>query len=83
MGERAIGDTQVYRLDINTLQIEKVETKGDKPGWISRHKAYLRNGNCIYVAGGKLDDGKDYVDNKKIHFLNLDTLVWEEVDKLP
>lgn len=38
-GTRVAAQTPVYRLDINTLQINQIETVGDSPGWLFRHRA--------------------------------------------
>ena len=32
--ERAYGTTPVYRLDINSFEIQYIETNGECPGWI-------------------------------------------------
>lgn len=53
MGERKYGQTPVYRLDCETLAIEKIETSGEQPGWISRHKATLQD-DSIVVSGGNV-----------------------------
>ncbi|BAZ40570.1 ankyrin [Calothrix sp. NIES-4101] len=37
--ERICEYTPVYRLNCHTFNIEKVETNGEKPGWISQHQA--------------------------------------------
>ncbi len=82
-GERRYGATQVYRLNTETLAIEEVQTSGDNPGWISGHKATLRDGHDIHIRGGKVcvrnSDGEDYVDNPSEYVLNLDTLAWHKV----
>ena len=81
-GERKFGTTPVYRLSIDTLAIEAVETSGDAPGWITRHKAKLV-GNRIEVAGGKLNgfsEGKEtYEDNPGAFALDLGTMAWARV----
>lgn len=51
--QREPGYTPVYRLDLATLAIEKVDTCGDTPGWISAHRARLE-GSEIVVEGGQL-----------------------------
>src|SRR5215469_1164609 len=38
---RRYGETPVYRLNTATFQIEEVETTGNKPGWIYKHRAIL------------------------------------------
>ncbi len=78
-GERRHGTTPVYRLDIDTLAIEAVETTGVPPGWISAHKAKLI-GNGIEVVGGKVcnfaGDKELYEDNPNTYVLDLATGSW-------
>ncbi|BAY89790.1 MULTISPECIES: ankyrin repeat domain-containing protein [unclassified Tolypothrix] len=80
----AISDeTPVYRLDSHTFKIEKVETTGDKPGWISHHKAYYREPGKIYISGGKLlviqQEDSEYIDNLNDYFLDLSNFTWSRV----
>ncbi|WP_162043868.1 ankyrin repeat domain-containing protein [Undibacterium sp. YM2] len=76
---RVAGFTPVYKLDTKSLQISRFDTTGDKPGFISHHKAKLKDGK-ILVSGGKqiiLSDGKeDYIDNTENFQLCLKTGVW-------
>lgn len=49
----AYGDqTPVFRLHTGDWHIERVETKGESPGWIHEHQAKL-DGTCIRVFQGK------------------------------
>ncbi|RYX81142.1 ankyrin repeat domain-containing protein [bacterium] len=66
MDTRVVGHTPVYRLNINTLAIEKVVTTGKGPGCISMHKGTLVD-NEIHVCGGECID---------LFVLNLDTHQW-------
>jgi len=80
MEARIYNETPVYRLDCHTLTIEKIETIGNKPGWISNHKAYYREPQQIYITGGKLwvidDETSDYLDNSVDYILDLSNLTW-------
>ena len=82
--ERIPHETPVYRLHTDTFAIEKVKTTGDKPGWLSRHKAYYKEPSTIYVTGGKVhvmvDEKSDYIDNTVDYTLDLTTLVWSQAD---
>ena len=64
---RIYDETPVYCLDCHTFKIEKIETTGDKPGWVSLHKAYYKESNKIYITGGKLwlmkAEKAEYIDN--------------------
>lgn len=51
--DRRIGDTPVYRLELDTWKIESVRTTGSAPGWIHAHRATLED-DAIRVSGGKV-----------------------------
>ena len=82
-GERQYGETQIYRLNSETIEIEKMNTSGDKPGWISQHKATYTEDKEIRISGGKiciLTHGVDeYTDNFNEYVLNLESLVWRRL----
>ncbi|MBD2103598.1 ankyrin repeat domain-containing protein [Leptolyngbya sp. FACHB-261] len=82
--ERIHNETPVYRLYCDTFRIEKIETTGDKPGWISRHKAYYKESAKIYVTGGKIAtmmSGKEkYIENSVNYTLDLTNLSWSHID---
>ncbi|AFY33054.1 ankyrin repeat domain-containing protein [Calothrix sp. PCC 7507] len=80
-GTRIYHETPVYRLNIHTFKIEKLETTGDKPGWISEHKADYKELDKIYITGGKLcvldhEKSEDYIDNSDDYVLDLINLTW-------
>jgi ankyrin repeat protein len=77
--------TPVYRLHIGTFKIEKVKTSGEKPGWISRHKAYYQEpADTIYITGGKVcvlvNKDEQYLDNVSSYTLNLTNFRWTRVN---
>jgi ankyrin repeat protein len=78
-GARQFGETPVYRLDTVTFRIDRVETTGDAPGWISRHRAKL-GGDEIHVSGGKIaalsGEQETYEDNTREFILDTRTGVW-------
>jgi ankyrin repeat protein len=86
---RVSGETPVYRLHCETLAIEKVETGGDKPGWINNHRARHEPGDSsggeIRIWGGKVcadvDGEEDYFDNPNTYVLNLSNMSWKRVEK--
>ena len=57
-------------------QPSPVETSGDNPGWINRHKAVL-DGKRIVVTGGKIEPG--YRDNPDTFVLSLNDMVWHRL----
>ena len=75
-------ETPVYRLNWQSFKIEKVETTGEKPGWISSHKAYYQEPSKIYITGGKVwqivNEQKEYVENSLNYTLDLTTLQWSQ-----
>ncbi|OUL17537.1 hypothetical protein BV372_34930 [Nostoc sp. T09] len=77
---RISNETPVYRLHCHTFKIEKLETTGEKPGWISSHKAYYREPAKIYITGGKLcvmaQEQSEYIDNLDDYVLDLINLTW-------
>jgi len=81
--DRQPGFTPVYRLNIETLKIDKVETTGEMPGWISHHKAYFDGESTIRIKGGNLivsQDGKvDYVANENDYLFNITSMIWEKL----
>lgn len=77
---RLVGETQVLRLNLKDFSIERIETTGVSPGWISRHQARL-DGDRIVVWGGKVWDGADYVPFEDAYALSLANAVWEKTDR--
>ncbi|MEP5759324.1 MAG: hypothetical protein ABJ327_08490 [Litoreibacter sp.] len=74
--QRQEGVTQVLRLDLTDFSIHPVETSGDAPGWISRHRSIL-DVDEIILTGGKIIPG--YHDNDQTYRLDLKTLSWSKV----
>ena len=76
---------QVYRLNLHTFAMERVETRGEDPGWISRHKA-TRDGDRLVVTGGnvflnaRFDGGGNYVVREATHALDLQSHRWHRVE---
>jgi len=78
--ERHYGDTPVYCLDTNSFVMQRMHTTGDKPGWISRHRAKLVGDRSIRIAGGKVcrleEDMEEYLENTAIFVLDLEQMKW-------
>jgi ankyrin repeat protein len=74
------GETPVYRLHCDTFKIEKIETTGEKPGWISRHKAFYKESSKIYITGGKvcvmIDEKQKSLDNLIDYTFDLTNFNW-------
>jgi Ankyrin repeats (3 copies) len=82
-GARRFGTTPVYRLDCHTWQIHAIETTGENPGWISKHRASFDGLRNVIVAEGKIaqwTDGKEqYVENKAQFRLDLKEMHWSRL----
>ncbi|MEO8610401.1 MAG: hypothetical protein ABI690_21070 [Chloroflexota bacterium] len=82
--ERILSFTPVYRLNCDSLEIERLVTSGDYPGWISNHEAkFDEPNNKILIQSGKLvpeDDAAKYEDNFQAYQLDLATLTWQKVE---
>jgi len=79
-GSRRFGETPVYRLDIRTLRVDRLDTGGEAPGWIYQHRAVAAPPHGIRVWGGIVvngsDNGESHEDNLGAFVLDLDRLYW-------
>lgn len=75
--DRRDGETQVLRLAPGDFPVAPVETGGDAPGWIHRHRAALTP-DGIVVTGGKIAPG--FRDRTARHRLDLSTWTWHRLD---
>lgn len=72
--QRVAGTTPVYRLDIDSMRIEKCATSGEPPGWIHSHCAHLADDDVsIAVSGGLRWSGPDAALTENIDAWSLDT----------
>jgi hypothetical protein len=78
--DRNIDRTPVYRLDLSTMRIDRIQTYGEKPGWLWKHDAqYDRETNSIIVEGGRrLVAAQRFADEalKLRYALSLDDNYW-------
>jgi ankyrin repeat protein len=81
--DRRIGETPIYRLNCITFAIEEVSTQGESPGWISSHRAVLRD-RQLHISSGKVwaiqQDKPMLVDNTATYILDLDQHCWHRVE---
>ncbi len=86
-GTRRHGKTPVYRLDVQSFRMERLETRGDAPGWIYKHRAKQVVAREIQVSGGDIatiaDDHEDNQDNHETFVLDLDRLIWRRKGTTP
>ena len=79
-GARHYGTTPVYRLDVNTFQMERLETTGRGPGWIYNYRAALLNSQQLQITGGivvRNTDGRGtHFENTVAFTLDIEKRVW-------
>ncbi len=86
---RVVGSTPVFRVAIDGLGIDRVDTIGEAPGWIHRHSAILVNdGSAIVVRGGVIWRGDPLgmienteswsLDIRKGRWTRLTALDWQQ-----
>jgi ankyrin repeat protein len=79
-GTRRPGDTPVYRLDIRTLRMDRVDAGGEAPGWIYKHRATAVKSHEIRIWGGKvvtaIGSGESHQENTTCFVLDLERLAW-------
>jgi WG containing repeat len=82
--DRIVGKTPVYRLNCTTFEIlhgrgyaiEPVITTGECPGWISRHRAVVRD-RQIHISGGRVwTSEQDLIDERSEYILDLNECCW-------
>lgn len=84
--QRLPGFTPVFRLRLNTWEIEPIATTGDMPGWIYKHSArYNAARHAICITGGELyvvdePDKPRLVPNERQYELDLSQLHWQRFD---
>ncbi len=81
-GDRKIGYTPVYILDLHGFRIDRIDTYGDSPGWIHEHTAHLTdNDESIIIAGGMVyhGDQQSLRENIDEWQLNLQTWTWNRL----
>ena len=74
MGTRRYGETPVYRLDVHTLRIDRLDVGGEAPGWLFKHRAIAVDPHGIRVWAGTVAKGGD---NEELHEPNVGTFLLE------
>ncbi|WZP00849.1 hypothetical protein EP7_002504 [Isosphaeraceae bacterium EP7] len=81
--DRRLGDTPVFALDLADYAIKEIQTTGEMPGWIHKHKAECDSEGVITVRRGEvlgLRDGKqDFRRNFEEYALDTRTGVWRRL----
>jgi hypothetical protein len=79
-GKRRYGTTPVYRLDVETLRMERLHAGGEGPGWIYGHRADRIGPSQIRISGGKIvtAHGGDeaHTENTAAFILDIDRMLW-------
>jgi ankyrin repeat protein len=85
-GTRRPGETPVYRLDTRTLRMDRVNARGEAPGWIYKHRATAVKAHEIRIWGGKVvttsGSEESYQENTAAFVLDLECLAWRRESTL-
>jgi hypothetical protein len=75
--------SDLYILDVESFVFRHVQTSGDQPPWIHRHKASLSEDGKLLITGGKLDrgEGRSLIENIDDWQLDLNTWNWQCVKR--
>ncbi len=84
-GSRAFGTTPIYRLNCKTWKIETVQSTGENPGWIYKHKAFLVGPGILVVSSGKIcdviDGEEQHIENKDKFNLDISSMNWTRMSE--
>lgn len=80
LGKRRYGETPVYKLDVRSLRIERLDTRGEAPGWVHKHRAAAVSAHEIRIWGGTVITGsgseESYEPVVNSFVLDLGRLLW-------
>jgi hypothetical protein len=82
---RLVGSTPVFRVAIDTMGIDRVDTIGEGPGWIHKHSAVLADdASAIVVRGGVIwrGDALSMIENIDSWSLDIGTGRWTRLTAL-
>lgn len=80
--QRDVATTPIRVLNLQTMAMRQIQTKGNAPGWISGHNTYLLgDGSTLEVVGGRIwrtgiSGIPDFSPNRWRYWLNLQTGEW-------
>jgi hypothetical protein len=81
--DRRPGHTPVYALGLSGYRISEIETSGEMPGWIFKHKADFDSEGIITIRGGEVfeecDGNHRYRRNLEDYALDIRSGVWRQV----
>ena len=80
LADRIPGYTPVFRLHCDTLVMERIETHGQNPGWIYKHKACVLGQSTIRISAGDVlaAEGEETA-NDDTYLLDLTTMTWSRL----
>jgi hypothetical protein len=80
LGTRRPVETPVYRLNVHTLRMDRLDARGESPGWIYEHRADAVSASGIRVWSGTVvtgsGSGELHQPNHACFVLDLDRLAW-------
>jgi hypothetical protein len=75
------GETPVFRLDVNALEMKRLDVGGEAPGWIFKHRSVAVSPSRIRVWAGTVikNNGEKEVseENLATFVLDIDRLRWQ------
>lgn len=82
-GTRTAGFTPVFVLDTQTFVMRRIDTQGEMPGWIYKHRTIVGSENVLIVRGGKIVrniGGEEiHAANPHEYQLDLTTRIWRRI----
>jgi ankyrin repeat protein len=76
---RRYGETPVYKLNVDSLRIDRLSPRGEQPGWIYKHRALVVSSHEIRIWGGLIateSSTESEEPNVSCFVLDVDRLVW-------
>jgi hypothetical protein len=71
--QRVVGDTPVFRLDLDSMAISRVTVTGDAPGWVREHSCSVsEDARSIILRGGEVWRGEGRTEWENVDSWSLD-----------
>jgi len=80
--DRVLGITPIYRLDLRSMKIQRIEVAGKGPSWISNHETlYWKDRHSLVIWGGQiLSVDNKYQKNTQMWVFSLRSNRWRKID---
>lgn len=73
---------QIFELNLESMRFDAIETSGDHPPWIHKHRSeIIENTAALLITGGEFDiaNSPDFVENIDEWRLDLNSYRWERL----